>query len=83
MQLHFKLMSYLEGVRRVVHTVDPEGEAQSVAGVQTPKHGQPQPFGCFLAQWRPHQGIAARLLQEYVAPLRLQQTVAKGAFLVH
>lgn len=68
---------------RVVHTVDPEGEAQRVAGIRTTKHSQPQPLGCLLVQRLPHQSVAARMLQQHVAPLGLQQTVAGRALLVH
>lgn len=77
------LHSYLKCMGRVVHTVDPEGEAQRVAGIRTTKHGQPQPLGCLLVQRLPHQRVAARMLQQHVAPLGLQQTVAGRALLVH
>lgn len=76
------LHSYLKCMGRVVHTVNPEGEAQRVAGVRTTKHSQPQPLGCILVQRLPHQGVAARMLQQHMAPLSLQQTVAGSALLV-
>lgn len=70
-------------MRRVVHTVNPEGEAQRVAGVRTTKHSQPQPLGRLLVQRLPRQGVATWMLQQHVAPLGLQQTVAGRALLVH
>lgn len=75
--------SYLKRMRRVVHTVDPEGETQRVAGVRTAKHSQPQPLGRLLVQRLPHQGVATRMLQQHMAPLGLQQTVAGRALLIH
>lgn len=77
------LPSYLKCVGRVVHTVDPEGKAQRVARIRTTKHSQSQPLGCLLVLRLPHQGVAARMLQQHMAPLGLQQTVAGRALLVH
>ncbi len=80
---HTSFYSYLKRMGRVVHTVDPEGEAQGVAGIRTTKHSQPQSLGCLLVQQLTNQGVTPRMLQQHVAPLGFQQAVAGRALLVH
>lgn len=67
----------------VVHTVNPEGEAQRVASIRTTKHSQPQTLGCLLVQRLPHQSVATWMLQQHMALLGLQQTVTGDALLVY
>lgn len=74
---------YLECVGGVVDTVHSEAVSQWIGVVCTTEHGQPQPLHSLLAQRLPHQGVAPWMLQQQVAALSLQQTVAGSALLLH